>query len=402
MTATPLPCLVLGIETQIGLGVVRELGRAGIPVIGIALRASALGLASRYLVRRVVLANGLDDAAIDTIRALGEEFGGGVLMGISEPTLAWMIANQDRFGRVRAAVPPAEAFRIVLDKEKTLAHAAELGIPVPRSVQPRNLEEALAAGDGLHFPVVVKWADPAAVASRLSAHGLPLHKYEYAYDAPTLAAILRRYAPVEAFPLVQEYAPGQGLGQFFLIHDGQALRRFQHVRVAEWPPEGGFSSVCDSLPLEAHAALQEQSIALLQRIGWRGVAMVEYRFDPATGRAVLMEINGRFWGSFPLAVQAGAGFALLAYWLAATGQAPVLPPPRPAQRCRMLSTELKRLVRILLQPGRIQDRQVRIRPVRELLRFATDFFRPGVGYYVMALDDPAPLLRDIRNILTRR
>lgn len=62
---------------------------------------------------------------------------------------------------------------------------------------------------------------------------------------------------------------------------------------------GGFSSVCDALPLSEHQALQAQSVALLRAIGWEGVAMVEYRFDPATGTAVLMEINGRFWGSYP-------------------------------------------------------------------------------------------------------
>ena len=36
--------------------------------------------------------------------------------------------------------------------------------------------------------------------------------------------------------------------------------------------------------------------------------MVEYRHDPSTGRCCLMEINGRFWGSLQLAIDAGVDF----------------------------------------------------------------------------------------------
>jgi hypothetical protein len=46
---------VLGIETQIGLSLVRELGEAGIPVIGIATGDKAIGLQSRYLAHGEIL-----------------------------------------------------------------------------------------------------------------------------------------------------------------------------------------------------------------------------------------------------------------------------------------------------------------------------------------------------------
>ena len=50
-----LPCVVLGLETQIGLSVVRELGRAGVPVIGVAQQANAIGLRSRYLTQGITV-----------------------------------------------------------------------------------------------------------------------------------------------------------------------------------------------------------------------------------------------------------------------------------------------------------------------------------------------------------
>jgi hypothetical protein len=58
--------------------------------------------------------------------------------------------------------------------------------------------------------------------------------------------------------------PRRGPWAVLLHAPRQAVRRFQHLRVAEWPPEGGFSSVCDGVPLDQFTDLQEKSIRLLQ------------------------------------------------------------------------------------------------------------------------------------------
>lgn len=395
------PCLVLGIETQIGVGVVRELGRAGVRVIGLANRPTSVGLSSRYLYRGIVVGPERGDDLVQTICALGNEFGGAVLLSVSETDLTWLLANSHRFGKVRAVIPPAEAFRSVLDKTRTLQVAQRLGIRVPRTANSQSLADWEEAVTSVRYPVIVKWADPMSAAQRLRPLSMKPRKLEFALDAAALRAIGERYAPAGVWPMIQEYCPGQGLGQFFFIHEGQAVRRFQHLRIAEWPPEGGFSSVCDAVPLNRHVQLQEQSIALLQTLNWEGVAMVEYRLDTTTGEAVLMEINGRFWGSFPLAVHSNAGFALLAYSLQALGKMPDLPAVRTDLRCRMISTELKRLVRILFQSDKIADPHFVRKPVREVWRFIHDYLRSNTRYYLWSLDDPRPWLTDLRNYIAK-
>lgn len=396
------PCIVLGLETQIALGVVRELGRAGVPVIGIAQSRHALGLHSRYLTRRIVNEQPRSKAMLEQIRALGEEFGEIPLLTVSEVNLNWLLANRQHLGKVKAILPRADALAVVLDKGKTLAVAESVGISVPRTSEPESLEAIEQLAETLTFPVVLKWKDPNAIGPLLSANKMPLVKAEYALDSGQLITIGKRYQPIGKWPLIQEYCPGTGLGQFFFMHEGEALRRFQHLRIAEWPPEGGFSSVCESLPLNEHAELQEKSVALLRAIGWEGVAMVEYRLDPQTGKAVLMEINGRFWGSFPLAVQCGAGFALLSYLVNGLGRTAALGEVRTGLRCRMMATEIKRLIRILLEPQKISDPFFEPAPRKELQRFWKDFFRGGVGYYVWARDDPAPFWADLTNMVLRR
>jgi len=393
------PCYVLGIETQIGLSLVRELGEAGIPVVGIAVDPDAIGLKSRYLTHGEILHKPRTDEGLAELRALGERYGAGYLLTVSEANTAWLIDNHARLGKITPLLPSKEAFAIVLDKTRTLEAAAALGLDVPQSACPRDWDEVEQLAKGFRFPAVLKWADPNAVAGALRAAGIELIKAEYVYSADEFLRAAERYRPVGAWPLVQEYCAGVGLGQFFFMHRGQAVRRFQHLRIAEWPPEGGFSSVCDAVPLDQFRDLQEQSIRLLQHIGWDGVAMVEYRYDPASGRAVLMEVNGRFWGSFPLAMYCGAGFGVLAYALQGEGRMPALPPVRENLRCRMVATELKRLRRILLEPGKIRDRTFKVRPVHETVRFLVDFLRPSVRYYVWSLKDIKPFIRDVRNAL---
>ncbi|WP_394788253.1 hypothetical protein [Rhodoferax sp.] len=395
------PCIVLGLETQIGLGLVRELGRAGVTVVGIAVEPDAIGLSSRYLARKLVVPQPRSPALIAAIVALGEELGPCCLIAVSEANLGWLAQHQGEFGQVRPIVPSAETLAMVLDKQRTLQAASEVGIAIPETAEPTSMAEAQALAARFPFPAVLKWKDPNAIARKLGAAGLELLKAEYVYTPAEFLTAAARYEPVGEWPMLQAYCPGTGLGQFFYMHKGQAVRRFQHLRVAEWPPEGGFSSVCDAVPLDRHLALQEQSIALLRHIGWEGVAMVEYRWDPATDHAVLMEINGRYWGSFPLAVQCGVGFGLLSYALESGLDMPVLPPVRWGQRCRMVSTELKRLVRICLQPQKIVDRTFPVRPVAEVLRFVRDFFRPGVGYYVWDASDPDPFFADVKNLLRK-
>jgi predicted ATP-grasp superfamily ATP-dependent carboligase len=55
----------------------------------------------------------------------------------------------------------------------------------------------------------------------------------------------------------------------------------------------------------------EAARKLLAAAEWQGIAMVEFKRDIRDGRAKLMEINGRFWGSLQLAIASGVDFPVL-------------------------------------------------------------------------------------------
>ena len=118
--------------------------------------------------------------------------------------------------------------------------------------------------------------------------------------------------------LLQERIVGPGIGVFACYRQGRPVALFSHRRLREQPPWGGVSVLCESAPLDPVA--RDFAIRLLDEIGWQGVAMVEFKQDLRDGLPKLMEINGRFWGSLQLAIDAGVDFpALLLKASAASG-----------------------------------------------------------------------------------
>jgi predicted ATP-grasp superfamily ATP-dependent carboligase len=59
--------------------------------------------------------------------------------------------------------------------------------------------------------------------------------------------------------------------------------------------------------------LLERAATLWKALDWHGPAQVELKVDEKSGRASLLEVNGRFWGTLDLSVRAGVNFP----WLAA-------------------------------------------------------------------------------------
>ncbi len=393
MTISHPTALLLGVDTPIGLAVIRDLGRHGVPVHGIGRTRRAVGRASRYLSGFSLRGDG---PLADWLPGLVAQTGAAAMFAIAEHDLVALADLRDACPGCHVLTPAAGPLRQVLDKSATLAVARRIGIDVPDSLQPSEPGVRPAA-----FPVVLKWADPAAAEVRLGQHGLTLLKAEFCRDAAELARALGRYAPAGIFPLVQSYCPGVGLGQMLHMADGRATLAFQHERIHEWPPEGGVSTWCRAVPPDRHAAQMAKSEALLRALDWQGPAMVEYRYDPVREAYKLMEVNGRFWGSQPLAVHSGAYFAWEAYRRAVLGDESPAPVPRAGGEARFLVPDTRRLLRLMFNRGSVVDPAFHATPWADAAKWLTGFVDPRVKGYVWDWRDPAPLLADIGNMALR-
>ncbi|MFI5024778.1 MAG: carboxylate--amine ligase [Alphaproteobacteria bacterium] len=389
------PAVVLGIEEiSAGLTVVRELGEHGVPVYGIAHWQSA-ALHSRWLTRGY-LHPGLDKALVELINRIAETTGASFLVAVNEldAVFARRAADAGELRGLRPLVAPLDKLQLVNDKAATYRIAQEVGIAVPWTWQPQSTDEIADPPAGLTFPCILKFADPYKAAPLLARHGLVLSKVQYCYDKQQLDRFLLDYARAGCYPMVQSYSPGRGLCDMLFMHRGEAVLRFRHLRMTEWPPAGGIVAICQSLPIDEDDTLFAKSEALLRRIGWEGAAQVEYRHDPATGRTVLMEVNGRFWSGQALAYHAGAPFAWLTYAILGLEKPVTVPPYKVDLVCISAATEMRRLLTLLFRRNKLQNPESKFNRWAEVARFLRYLLDPRTRFYLFSWKDPMPFLAD--------
>jgi len=150
--------------------------------------------------------------------------------------------------------------------------------------------------------------------------------------------------------LIQERIVGPGMGLFVLCDHGHVVASFAHRRHREKPPSGGASVLSESVAVDQ--TLLEHARRLLGPLGWHGVAMLEYKRDHRSGREFLLEINGRFWGSLQLAIDAGVDFPYLACLLALGTLTDGDRPYRLGVKNRWFLGDLDHLLARLLHSGR--------------------------------------------------
>lgn len=328
-------------EQRAALAVVRTLGAGGYRCIVTSSSRASIAGGSRFVTRTVNVPNALEQptAFADAIVALVAAERAAVVLPIAEQSLLAILPVRARLSPAIVPFPDVAAFSALTDKVRLLEEASKVGIAIPSQEVVRDVD-AVASMDlpGLRYPIVLKPArsvsERAGVRARFSV--------SYASDASELRQKIRALPPA-AFPLLlQQRVVGPGTGIFLLLWDGELKAQFAHQRLSEKPPSGGVSVYCESVAM--NEGLRDRSRALLDRFGWRGVAMVEYKRDSATGQPYLMEVNGRFWGSLQLAIDSGVDFPRILVACALGGQSEHISSYRVGVRSRWWWGQIDHLV----------------------------------------------------------
>ncbi|WP_156774613.1 ATP-grasp domain-containing protein [Alkalilimnicola ehrlichii MLHE-1] len=279
------------------------------------------------------------DCFLSEIVRFIDEFQVDFVVPVSDGELSALAKYEDQLrSRAVLLLPEARKVRAVLDKAETLRLAKNLSIPAPETFYVSGEDDLDVVCENASFPVVVKPSDR-SVATPLRAR--------HAKNEADLRAILLPHIGSKIMWLVQEYLPGQGVGVEVLFWNGEARVIFQHRRLKELPVTGGVAVRCISE--KPDQKMVAYALSLLSEIGWEGLAMVEFRQDPVTGRVGLMEINGRCWGSISLPIKCGIEFPYYAVILA-SGEEIEFPERYPlGQKMRWLSGDLERSLQLLAQ-----------------------------------------------------
>lgn len=378
-------------EQRAALALVRSLGRAGHKVFTCSLRGRSIAGASRYCRAEAKIPDALTNPAayLADLLTLVRTWRVDVLIPVTDASLLTVLSAREHFTGVCIPFPDIQTFRRVADKALVLQSAPQFGIRVPEQLSlPSPDALKTLPTQSLRFPLVLK------PSRSVTENGGPRKKLtvRYAASPDQLEAQLAQF-DVAAYPiLLQRHLRGPGIGIFLLLWEGLLIAVFSHRRIREKPPTGGVSVYAESIA--ADRELVERSHGLLSRFGWQGVAMVEYKLDAAGGTPHLMEINGRFWGSLQLAVDAGVDFPRLLIE-AATGEHPsAVLQYRTGVRTRWWWGDVDHLLARLRQQREESFPSIeapsRWRAVRDFLTL----WRPGDHNEVLRFSDPRPFGRE--------
>jgi len=295
-------------EQRAALAAARSLGAAGYRCVVTSSTRESIAGASRFVAQTATVPDALTNPRdfAEAIIYLAVDQEAALVLPIGEASMLAILPARDRLAPAVVPFPDLETFQAISDKQRLLKEASALGIAIPEQtvIAEREMVGSLDA-TALHYPIVIK------PARSVGEHGGARAKLGVAHAASAKELETKLAAlPAAAFPvLLQQRVVGPGTGIFLLLWGGEQRAQFAHRRLCEKPPSGGVSVYRESIAIDEE--LRDRSRELLERFGWRGVAMVEYKRDLVTGQPYLMEVNGRFWGSLQLAIDAGVDFPLL-------------------------------------------------------------------------------------------
>ena len=369
------------------LAVVRALGRARISVTVGSNSPSSLAGSSRYCAKRVCYPSPLEEGAKFQTSLCDEMLGSRyrVLLPMTDVTMR-LVAQMSKVlaPAVRLPIPTEDQIGLAQDKRYILLLAHKLGLACPETFMLHESESLADVAQRVRYPLVIKPRFSQFLRNGRWVSG----SIEYAHDPESLMVKYGESHAQIPFPLVQEKIDGEGRGVFLLVWNGQLKAAFCHRRLREKPPWGGVSVYRESIALDEE--LVQKSLALLQAIGWQGPAMVEFKVDRRDGQAKLMEVNGRFWGSLQLAIDAGINFPLLLYRLANEEDVPSQFDYQVGVKSRWLLGDLDHLLIRFTTSGEVNGfSRHNVSKLRACLDFMK-LYEPNLYYEVFRFEDPNP------------
>ena len=370
--------VVVGGDYQ-GLGIVRSLGRRGVPVCVVDDELS-IGRFSRFTAHAIRVRELRDESrCVETLLDIGRRLRleRWVLYPTREETVVAIARRRDVLREFfRVPTPPLPVTRWAWDKRATQELAEGLGVPTARTwtIGPEGSADVPA---NARFPLVIK---PAIKENFLYATGAK------AWRADTRGELndrVRQAAEIvgPGEVLVQELIPGDGRQRFAyctFFKDGHSIASLTVRRERQHPPQfGRASTLVESVEVPE---LEEPSVRFLREIGYYGLAELEYMFDEGDGCYKLLDVNARTWGYHSVGQRAGVDFP----WLLFADQLGLAEPApchgRPGVRWVRLATDLPTAV-VEIARGHLRLRRylASLRPIHVEAVFSREDPLPGLA-----------------------
>ena len=372
--------LTTGASRRATLTIVRSLGRKGIKACVVSYASSGTTFLSKYCTEKLICPNPQNDpkgyfnSIIEKIKSKKID----VVLPVHDFELFPLLLKKDEIEKY--CIFPFvdfDTFMKTVNKRDTIDIAKKIGVRVPETFIADSMVALKSIAKEIKYPSVIKPISQTIWSFNKGAKTRYVSEKNYINNKNELMQFFKKVKNPSDY-LIQEYVRGRGAGTAYLFNKGKLRASFAYKRLREYPITGGPSTLRIGLN---HNAMLKIGSKLLENLNWHGVAMVEFRLNE-NGKPILMEINGRFWGSLALAYNSGVDFPYLLYKMAVDGDVNVQDNHKSGIMCRWLI------------PGDMLNFYFRLRAKKnDNLKIFKDFFKfRGMYYDYLDLDDPLPVI----------
>jgi D-aspartate ligase len=304
------------------LAVARSLGRRKVSVVLITPAQRDAVIQSRYVkaVEYCPYMHESETAVLAFFKDIDAKYPGKKVLLPCVDEAAWFVGKYyDQLSQYfLIPAPDAGAMDKINNKKYQYEIAQSVGIPIPETYFPSSLADIESLAEKVqHYPYVIKpnvsfeWKMQAASQGARGKKGLKVN------SSDQLLAVAEEILTSGQEFMVQEVIGGRDhrlitfLG--FFDKDSKPYSWFIRKKIRQCPIDFGYCTMTESCHNEK---VFEQSVKLLQTIGYHGVAGVEWKLDPETDTYKLIEINGRPVNTTGCAVASGVDLPSIAYFFA--------------------------------------------------------------------------------------
>ncbi|HXY13074.1 MAG TPA: hypothetical protein VEI26_01090 [Terriglobales bacterium] len=302
----PVPVIAIGSGLTLN-GVIRTLGRAGLPVYCVC-PGDDFVLHSKWY--QPPLSGGCDlkpNGLEKFLRGLG--FEQAVLIPCSDDWVrATITLPSDLAQRFLTSMATTEVVQCMLDKWRFNDLLVRAGIPHPETILLQSYEDVQNLPDSYFGDRIFK---PESSLEFAMKHGVKGYLVHGRAEALAIAATID-------YPIMlQEYIPGPPTESYFVDgfvdRHGRVCARFARQRIRMYPPFLGNSSLTVSISAQQVRDGLVGLERLLAHVNYRGIFSAEFKHDCRDGLFKLLEINARPWWYIEFAARCGVDVCGMAY-----------------------------------------------------------------------------------------
>ncbi|MBI0583225.1 MAG: hypothetical protein ISF22_03255 [Methanomassiliicoccus sp.] len=303
--------IVLNVGTPNGLGVIRSLGREGVPILAVDHHKNAPGLHSRYASPQVLPEPAAHpEEVFKRLMSIGSGFGEkGVLFPCSDAYVLFVSRYRKELAEHFDFCIPSEAvLEGMVNKRRQYEEASRIGTPISKTFYPQDMKQVREIRDLLDYPAFIK----------------PYYSHLWyevfgnkGFKVRSPRELEERYAVIFSTgleALVQSIIQGPNTNHIKVCayYDRQGVRRglFLTRKMRQNPTEFGVGSIMESFHDDRLAAI---GIKFLEGINYRGVGSIELKLDDRDGKYKMIELNPRLWAQNSQPTYAGINFPKMQY-----------------------------------------------------------------------------------------